>query len=161
INHAPSAVKNFAIREFGSSDKAVLVWGIRGVLIIFAAVIGILAVRKLWQGMVGLAVFGAIGVYAALSQPTATGTDALPSLIGAVAAAFALRYSASLASRLATDRASGNRTTQPSSAQPGWLPPRASPPGPGPAQTSSAQTSSAQPGAGNESQPGPAWRPIG
>jgi len=161
INHAPSAVKNFAIREFGSSDKAVLVWGIRGVLIIFAAVIGILAVRKLWQGMVGLAVFGAIGVYAALSQPTATGTDALPSLIGAVVAAFALRYFASLASRLAADRASGNRTTQPSSAQPGWLPPRASPPGPGPAQTSSAQPSSAQPGAGNAPQPGPAWRPIG
>ena len=43
INHTPAAVKNFAIREFGSSDKTVLVWGIRGVLIIFAAVIGVLA----------------------------------------------------------------------------------------------------------------------
>ena len=64
INNAPAAVKNFAIREFGSNDKTVLVWGIRGVLIIFAAVIGVLAIRKLWLGMVGLAVFGAIGVYA-------------------------------------------------------------------------------------------------
>ena len=83
INHTPPAVKNFAIREFGSNDKAVLVWGIRGILIIFAAVIGIVAVRRLWYGMVGLAIFGGIGVYAALSQPTATGTDALPSLVGA------------------------------------------------------------------------------
>ena len=48
INHTPPAVKNFAIREFGSNDKTVLVWGIRGILIIFAAVIGIVAVRRLW-----------------------------------------------------------------------------------------------------------------
>jgi hypothetical protein len=134
INHAPSAVKNFAIREFGSSDKTVLVWGIRGVLIIFAAVIGILAVRKLWHGMVGLAVFGAIGVYAALSQPRSTATDVLPSLIGAVVASFALRYFASLGTRLAGSRGSGARTAQPrpaphgppriDSAQPGaaWAP---------------------------------------
>ena len=41
INNAPATVKNFAIREFGSNDKTVLVWGIRGVLIIFAALIGV------------------------------------------------------------------------------------------------------------------------
>ncbi len=101
IDHTPAAVKNFAIREFGSSDKIVLVWGIRGVLIIFAAVIGILAVRKLWQGMVGLAVFAAIGVYAALIQPSATATDALPSLVGAGVATFALSYFSRRAAPLA------------------------------------------------------------
>jgi DMSO/TMAO reductase YedYZ molybdopterin-dependent catalytic subunit len=100
INHSPAAVKDFAIREFGSNDKTVLVWGIRGVLVIFAAVIGVLAVRKLWQGMVGLFVFGAIGVYAALSQPTAKATDALPTLIGAGVAAFALLYFSGLAGRV-------------------------------------------------------------
>ena len=100
INHTPESVKNFAIREFGSSDKTVLVWGIRGVLVIFAAVIGVLAVRKLWQGMVGLAVFAVIGVYAALSQPTARATDALPTLIGAGVAAFALLYFSGLAGRV-------------------------------------------------------------
>ena len=101
INNTPAAVKNFAIREFGSNDKTVLVWGIRGVLIIFAAMIGVLAIRKLWLGMAGLAVFGAIGIYAALSQPTAKGSDVLPSLIGAGVAAFALRYFSALARRLA------------------------------------------------------------
>jgi DMSO/TMAO reductase YedYZ molybdopterin-dependent catalytic subunit len=172
INHSPAAVKNFAIREFGSNDKTVLVWGIRGVLIIFAAVIGILAVRKLWQGMVGLAVFGAIGVYAALSQPTSTATDVLPSLIGAAVASFALRYFASLASRLAADRGSGASAAQlraqsgprqpgrpqpgsaqsgprqPDAAQPGGTQPGATPPG------------TTQPGGAWVPQPGPVWRPV-
>jgi DMSO/TMAO reductase YedYZ molybdopterin-dependent catalytic subunit len=174
INHTPAAVKNFAIREFGSSDKTVLVWGIRGVLIIFAVVIGILAIRKLWQGMVGLAVFAAIGVYAALSQPTAKGTDALPSLIGAAVGAFALRYFASLADRLTSDRSFGSGTRQPTLAQPrqaqagpakpgpaqavppgaDWIPRSATPPGP--PQPGSAQPGSAEPGTG---QP-PAAQPV-
>jgi len=126
INHTPPAVKNFAIREFGSSDKTVLVWGIRGVLIIFAAVIGILAIRKLWLGMAGLAVFAAIGVYAALSQPTAKGSDALPSLIGAGVAAFALRYFSKLARRLAQPPPPRSRpASQPRlpQARPGQAPP--------------------------------------
>ncbi len=97
INHTPPSVKNFAIREFGSHDKAVLVWGIRGVLIIFAVIIGMLAVRRLWQGMIGLAVFAAIGVYAALSQPTARASDAVPTIIGAAVAAYALQYLCTLA----------------------------------------------------------------
>jgi DMSO/TMAO reductase YedYZ molybdopterin-dependent catalytic subunit len=183
INHTPSALKNFAIREFGSSDKTVLVWGIRGVLIIFAVVIGILAIRKLWQGMVGLAVFAAIGVYAALSQPTSKGTDALPSLIGAAAAVFALRYFAILAGRLTADRRFGSGTRQPGPAQPKPAQPGPAQPGPaqpGPAQPRPAQPGPAeagpaeldwtprratppgpaQPGAANVPQSGPAWRQI-
>jgi DMSO/TMAO reductase YedYZ molybdopterin-dependent catalytic subunit len=168
INHTPAAVKNFAIREFGSSDKTVLVWGIRGVLIIFAAVIGILAVRKLWQGMVGLAVFGAIGVYAALSQPTSTATDVLPSLIGAAVASFALRYFASLGTRLTADRGSGARTSQPSSTQPKSTQPKSTQPKstqpkstePGASWVPAAQAATNQPGAAKAPQPGPAFRPI-
>jgi DMSO/TMAO reductase YedYZ molybdopterin-dependent catalytic subunit len=97
IDYAPPAVKNFAIHEFGSNDKTVLVWGIRVVLILFAIAIGIVAVRKLWLGMVGLAIFAGIGLVAALTRPTATGTDALPTLIGGGVAAFAMSYLAELA----------------------------------------------------------------
>jgi len=158
INHTPAAVKDFAIREFGSNDKTVLVWGIRGVLIIFAAVIGILAVRKLWQGMVGLAVFGAIGIYAALSQPTATATDVLPSLIGAVGAAFVLRYFASLATRLTADRGSGASPVEVRPTQPGPTPPASAQPGA--AQPPAAGSSATPPGAAWVPQPGPAWRPV-
>jgi DMSO/TMAO reductase YedYZ molybdopterin-dependent catalytic subunit len=99
ISHTPPSVKNFAIREFGSNDKTVLVWGIRVVLIIFAIVIGMLALRKLWQGMVGLAVFVAIGVYAAASQPTANAGDVLPTLVGGLVAALFLGRASTLAGR--------------------------------------------------------------
>jgi DMSO/TMAO reductase YedYZ molybdopterin-dependent catalytic subunit len=129
IDHTPPAIKNFAIREFGSSDKTVLVWGIRAVLIIFAIVIGILAVRKLWQGLCALAVFGAIGVYAALIQPSATAADAAPSLVGAAVAAFALRYFSRRAAPLAAARAPGQPSHEsagePAGAQhsgPAWRP---------------------------------------
>jgi DMSO/TMAO reductase YedYZ molybdopterin-dependent catalytic subunit len=97
INHSPAWLKNWAISEFGSNDKTVLVWGIRFVLIIFAAVVGVVAVRRLWQGMVGLAVFTAIGVYAALSQPSATTGDIWPTLVGGAVGALALRYLCHLA----------------------------------------------------------------
>ncbi|MGB6453310.1 MAG: molybdopterin-dependent oxidoreductase [Streptosporangiaceae bacterium] len=98
INHTPEAVKNFAISAFGSNDKTVLVWGIRVVLLVFAVVIGVLALRKLWLGMAGLAVFAAIGVAAALAQSGASAAYALPTLLGAGVAALALRYFRKLAS---------------------------------------------------------------
>jgi DMSO/TMAO reductase YedYZ molybdopterin-dependent catalytic subunit len=97
IDHTPPPVKNFAIREFGSNDKTVLVWGIRGVLIIFAVFIGVLALRRLWLGMAGLAVFTVVGIYAAESQPTAKVTDILPSIIGGLVAAVLMRYLVGLA----------------------------------------------------------------
>jgi DMSO/TMAO reductase YedYZ molybdopterin-dependent catalytic subunit len=99
IDNSPSWLKNFAISTFGSNDKTVLVWGIRIVLIIFAAIVGVVAVRKLWQGMIGLAIFTAIGVYAALSQPAASAGDVWPTLVGGALSALALRYFCQLARR--------------------------------------------------------------
>ena len=99
INHTPAAVKTFAISAFGSSDKTVLVWGIRIVLIAFAAGVGMLAIRRLAYGLAGLAVFTAIGVYAALIQASATAADALPSLVGGCAGAVALWCVSRLARR--------------------------------------------------------------
>jgi DMSO/TMAO reductase YedYZ molybdopterin-dependent catalytic subunit len=97
IDHTPPWLKNFAIREFGSNDKTVLIWGIRGVLIIFAIIIGILALHRLWQGMLGLALFMAVGIAASESQPTSRASDVLPSLIGGLLAALFLRYVTGLA----------------------------------------------------------------
>ena len=99
INNAPEAVKNWAISVFGPHDKTVLVWGIRGVLLGCAVVIGLLALRRLWLGMAGLAAFGAIGIATALVQPSATASYAFPSLVGAGVAALALRYFRELAIR--------------------------------------------------------------
>ncbi len=90
IDSTPPAVKNFAISAFGSHDKLVLVSGILVVLALFAAGIGILAMRKLRDGMIGLAVFALIGVIAAATRPKASPVDVLPTLAGAAAAAYAL-----------------------------------------------------------------------
>ena len=99
IDHAPPAVKNFAINTFGSNDKTALVWGIRVVLILFAAGIGVLAIRRLRRGLVGLGLFIAIGVYAAESQPGSTIGDAFPTLVGGLAAALFLWKAGDLARR--------------------------------------------------------------
>ena len=54
IEFTPPALKNFAIRAFGPHDKLVLVSGILVVLALFAAALGILAMRRLRYGLAGL-----------------------------------------------------------------------------------------------------------
>ena len=68
IDFTPPAIKNFAISTFGSHDKVVLVGGILVILAVFAAGIGVLAVRRLAYGMTGLAVFILVGLIAALTR---------------------------------------------------------------------------------------------
>jgi DMSO/TMAO reductase YedYZ molybdopterin-dependent catalytic subunit len=92
IDHAPPAVKDFAITAFGSNDKLVLVSGILVVLAIFAAVIGAVAVRRLSRGMIGLGIFAAVGLIAAVTRPDFTVADAAPTLAGAVVGGVALYY---------------------------------------------------------------------
>ena len=91
VDRTPRAVKDFAIRAFGERDKVVLLAGIVVLLAAFAAVVGVLARRRPWAGTAGIALFGLVGVAAAVSRPGAGALDALPSVAGAVAAAGALR----------------------------------------------------------------------
>ncbi len=90
INLTPVPVKEFAIAHFGTHDKLALVAGILVLLAAFAALIGVLAVRRLAYGLAALAVFAAVGIAAAVSLPDATGTDVVPTLAGAAVAAVAL-----------------------------------------------------------------------
>jgi DMSO/TMAO reductase YedYZ molybdopterin-dependent catalytic subunit len=90
IDLTPPPVKDFAISAFGSNDKLVLVTGILAVLAIFAAIVGALAVRRLWYGMAGLVAFTAIGLAASLTRPTAGPAYALATLAGGAAAAVTL-----------------------------------------------------------------------
>jgi DMSO/TMAO reductase YedYZ molybdopterin-dependent catalytic subunit len=91
IDFTPPWLKNFAITDFGSNDKLVLVGGILVLLGIFAAVIGVEATRRLWYGMAGLLVFAAIGLTAAATRPTASVASLLPTLAATAAAAIVLR----------------------------------------------------------------------
>ena len=100
IDLTPPPVKDFAISTFGADDKTALVVGILVILAAFAAVVGILAVRRLALGLAGLAVFACIGLAAALTRPTATAEYVIPTLVGAAAGAFALTRLVRAARRL-------------------------------------------------------------
>src|ERR1039458_7050660 len=58
IDLTPPPVKDFAISAFGTHDKTVLLGGILVVIALYAAVVGMLAVRRLAFGLWGLAIFG-------------------------------------------------------------------------------------------------------
>ena len=90
IDFTPPWLKNFAITEFGSDDKLVLVSGILVVLAVFAAIIGAAATRRIAYGMAGLAVFAVVGLTAAATRPAATFTSLLPTLAATASAAVVL-----------------------------------------------------------------------
>ncbi|MET9544381.1 molybdopterin-dependent oxidoreductase [Streptomyces sp. NPDC006627] len=91
IDRTPSAVKDWAIRQFGTDDKLVLQAGILAVLAVLAIALGLLALRHRRAGSAGVLLFGAVGAVAATSRPDSTGlVDAVPSLVGSVAGAALL-----------------------------------------------------------------------
>lgn len=91
VDRTPVEVKDWAIRHFGTNDKLVLQLGILAVLTLFAVVLGAFATRFRRTGAAGVLLFGVVGAAAALSRPDSEGfTDALPSLVGAVAGAVLL-----------------------------------------------------------------------
>ncbi|MFG2999925.1 molybdopterin-dependent oxidoreductase [Streptomyces sp. NPDC048340] len=90
VDRTPVAVKEWAIRQFGTADKLVLTLGIVLVLGAVAVLAGLLAVRRLPAAMALAGSFGAVGAVAAVSRPEATWRDALPSLAGGAAAAAVL-----------------------------------------------------------------------
>ncbi|GHB30470.1 oxidoreductase [Streptomyces xanthochromogenes] len=88
IDRTPPAVKDWAIRHFGTNDKLVLQLGILAVLALFALVLGVIALRFRRAGAAGVLVFGVVGALAATGRADSTSaTDALPSAVGALVAA--------------------------------------------------------------------------
>jgi DMSO/TMAO reductase YedYZ molybdopterin-dependent catalytic subunit len=90
VDAVPEPLKQFAIDVFGVHDKTALLIGTGVLLAGFAALVGVLATRRLAYGMVGIGVFAVIGVAAAVTRPNAGLAAALPSLIGSAAAAGVL-----------------------------------------------------------------------
>ena len=90
IDLTPTPLKEWAIRQFGSSDKLVLVGSVTLVVLLLAAVAGIVTARRETAGLliiVGLA--GVAGVLAVL-RPGSGPLDLLPALVAAAVAATSL-----------------------------------------------------------------------
>jgi DMSO/TMAO reductase YedYZ molybdopterin-dependent catalytic subunit len=90
VDRTPPALKDWAIRNFGSNDKLVLISGIVVVLALIAAGLGVISRRRIGYGMTGLLLFGLVGAGAAATRPDSGPFDILPSLIGVGAGAWAL-----------------------------------------------------------------------
>jgi len=91
IDLVPGPVKDAAIAVFGTNDKIALLVGILVLTAVLGAVLGLAAVRRFAVGAAGLALFGALGVAAALQDARASTLEAvLPSLVAAIAGIAAL-----------------------------------------------------------------------
>ncbi|MDH6460967.1 DMSO/TMAO reductase YedYZ molybdopterin-dependent catalytic subunit [Micromonospora sp. A200] len=145
VDVVPEPLKQFAITLFGTYDKIALLVGTALLLAAFAALLGLLAVRRLWIGLTGIAAFAGLGVAAALTRAGADAADALPSLVGAGLGGLVLW--AFLAGPLEVDPWP-------------WTPPTP-PPGPStPAAPDPAAGVEATPGPGPASRPPAGWEPL-
>ncbi|MEU7427386.1 sulfite oxidase [Streptomyces sp. NPDC040750] len=121
IDATPAAVKDWAIRHFGTNDKLVLQLGILVGLAVLALVLGALAVRYRRVGAAGVPLFGVVGAAAAVSRPDSSSlTDALPSVVGAVAGALLLYV---LVGRLTAVRRPAESTSESATEEAGDAPP--------------------------------------
>ncbi|MBB5083986.1 molybdopterin-dependent oxidoreductase [Nonomuraea endophytica] len=90
IDLTPTPVKEFAVRTFGTADKAVLVGGILLVLMAVSAGLGILATHQHGLAVAAVAGLGVLGMLAAATRPAMVATDLLPALVAALVGAFTL-----------------------------------------------------------------------
>ncbi len=85
VDHAPKSVRDFAITTFGTGDKTALLVGIGVTVAILAVLAGVLETSRRWWGSVVFAIFGALGVAAALTRPAASDWWFLPTVVGVAA----------------------------------------------------------------------------
>ncbi|GAA0240583.1 sulfite oxidase [Cryptosporangium japonicum] len=95
IDLVPRPVKDFGIRTFGQHDKLALLTGVVVLLVLFAVGCGLVSRRRRWLGAAGVALFGVVGILAAVTRPGAGPLAWLPSLIGAAVGVAVLVFLAS------------------------------------------------------------------
>ncbi len=84
VENVPNSVKEFAIRTFGENDKNALILGTSIILFVISIALGIAATRRLWIGVAGTLVLGAVGTWSALTRPGAGLSAAWPSVLGSL-----------------------------------------------------------------------------
>ncbi|WP_442577194.1 molybdopterin-dependent oxidoreductase [Microbacterium sp. F51-2R] len=110
IDLAPPWAKDAAISLFGTNDKLALLVGIGLVLLVAAAAVGVLELRRPWAGVIVCTVLGAGVAVLAMTRADATGLSWIPSLVAGAAAAVALRFLTRLARRAADASADGSQS---------------------------------------------------
>lgn len=90
IDLTPTPVKEFAVREFGTADKPLLIGSVFLVVLVLAGVAGVLAARRPTLGLGMIAGLAMLAGAAAALRPTAGPLDVLPALVAASVGAAAL-----------------------------------------------------------------------
>ncbi|MEV8368021.1 molybdopterin-dependent oxidoreductase [Microbacterium sp. NPDC064584] len=90
IDFAPAWAKETAIALFGTADKIALIVGISIVLVLVAAIAGLIERARPPFGLALMIVFGGVGVLAAMTRANPGQLDWVPSLSAGVASALAL-----------------------------------------------------------------------
>ena len=85
IDLTPPALKNFAVENFGTNDKLVLLVSMAVVIALLSAVAGVVSLRNRWAGRALVVLLGVVAAAAALTRASAGPLDALPSILGVAA----------------------------------------------------------------------------
>jgi DMSO/TMAO reductase YedYZ molybdopterin-dependent catalytic subunit len=118
IDLTPTPMKEWAIAQFGTNDKAILIGSVFLGVLGLAAVAGLVARRRFVLGAGMLVVLVAVAAYTALSRPAADAADVIPSLAAAVAGVAALWLLDRIAQRRPAAAATGTDTDGPSTGSP-------------------------------------------
>jgi hypothetical protein len=84
------ALDHLAVEKFGQNDKNLLVFGVYFTIALLAMTIGVIAWRRVWVGVLGMGLLGLVGAFIAVTRPGSHTTDALPPIVGGIAAIVAI-----------------------------------------------------------------------
>ncbi|WP_024793711.1 molybdopterin-dependent oxidoreductase [Tomitella biformata] len=91
VDRTPAWAREFAIHTFGTNDKPALFIGMTILIVLLSMGAGLLERPRRPIGSAMLVLFGLVGVYAALSRPTADALFAVPTVAGVIAGVATLR----------------------------------------------------------------------
>ena len=84
IDATPTPVKEFAVAQFGTADKPILLATVMVVTLVAAAIAGALSRRRIWLGIGFIVLLTGLATAAAVTRPVAALPDALPGVVSAV-----------------------------------------------------------------------------
>jgi hypothetical protein len=89
IDRIPATLRSHLMAHFGAHGQAVLLVGVVGLI---AIVLGFMARRNVTVGVAGIAAFGLLGAFVAITRPESRASDVIPSAIGGLAGIVALLW---------------------------------------------------------------------
>jgi hypothetical protein len=108
IDRIPATLRSHLVAHFGAHGQTVLLLGALGFI---AVVLGCLARRNASIGVAGIAAFGLLGAFVAITRPESRASDVIPSALGGLAGIMAMLWLARASAPVASLRpaSSGGR----------------------------------------------------